>query len=485
MSGRARSALRAVPRPLAVLLGAVLLLGLCWALLTPPFQAPDEQSHFGYVQSLVEGPGLPGDPERPAFSTEQLRAHDASNSDQTAANLLAKPEWSRDVWEAWQRQDARIPAGDKSDGGGVNPAAGNPPLSYLVDAVPYAAFSGGDFFSRVTATRIVSVLWLLLTVAGAWLLAGEVFGRDRLLQLVTAAVVGLLPMVSFISAQVGPDTLMYALWTVALWLAVRIVRRGLEPLPAVALLGVTGLAIVTKATSYALLPAVLFALGVGLWRIRDQRPRVLRIALSALVALAVPVVVWAAVARLSDRAVAAQVSGSSGPGGTNYRELLSYIWQFYLPKLPFMEPHHGAGLPAYHIWVQQGWGAFGWLEVRLPDWLYRLLALVTVAVAAAAVARLVAIRRRLHLPTLAVLALALAALFAGLHWTDYHQTAGGLAFMQGRYAFPTIAIVGLTAAQALTWIRGGARQVAASGVLGGLFVLQLLSFALVLSRFYA
>src|SRR5690348_908176 len=80
-----------VPRPLAALLGATLLLGVAWALIVPPWQAPDEQLHYGYVQSLVDGPGIPGRAGRLELSTEQSLAMSASNSDQTAAILQTKP----------------------------------------------------------------------------------------------------------------------------------------------------------------------------------------------------------------------------------------------------------------------------------------------------------------------------------------------------------------------------------------------------------
>ena len=36
----------------------------CWALITPPFQAPDEVDHFAYVQSLVERGETPVDNRR-------------------------------------------------------------------------------------------------------------------------------------------------------------------------------------------------------------------------------------------------------------------------------------------------------------------------------------------------------------------------------------------------------------------------------------
>jgi 4-amino-4-deoxy-L-arabinose transferase-like glycosyltransferase len=486
--GRSRVPWRAMPSPLAALLGAVLLLGMTWALVVPGFQAPDEQSHAGYVQSIVAGPGLPGKAGRPAFSTEQFDAQSAANTDQTAANLLGRPTWAASAWEHWRQEDAGLPRSARSDGGGTNPASSNPPLFYLYDAIPYAATSSGNFFARITAMRLAAVLWLLVTVAGAWLLAGEVFARDRLLQLVAAGVAGLMPMSTFVSSQIGPDTMLYALWSLALWLGVRIVKRGIDPASAIALLGVTGLAILTKATSYALVPAALLAVGIGLWRIRSERRRTIRLGLAAIGALAVPVLAWVVVARALDHAVAAQVSGGSTGGGTNWGQLLSYLWQFYLPRLPFMSPFtlSGGGNPAFHIWIEQGWAAFGWLEVRFPHPLYLIFFAITAIVGVAAIAQLVVHRRAVDLAAAAFLALAAVVLLVGLHWTDYHQLVSGAGtFMQGRYILPLIALFGLAVAQALSWLRGGARLAGAGVVLGGLFALELFSLGLVLTRFYA
>ncbi len=48
------------PASLALLLVAVALLGITWALLNPAWQSPDEQWHFGYAQTLAERGALPG-----------------------------------------------------------------------------------------------------------------------------------------------------------------------------------------------------------------------------------------------------------------------------------------------------------------------------------------------------------------------------------------------------------------------------------------
>ena len=55
-----------VPPALGALMAVSLLLSVTWALVTPAFQAPDEQYHFAYVQSLAERQALPGDATRPS-----------------------------------------------------------------------------------------------------------------------------------------------------------------------------------------------------------------------------------------------------------------------------------------------------------------------------------------------------------------------------------------------------------------------------------
>src|SRR5215218_3820008 len=182
---------RRPPAALTALIASSLTLAFAWAFLSPPFQAPDENSHFGYTQTFAETGALPGNPLKGPFSSEQTAAGSASNSDQAAAQRSVKMTWDRGAYERWLRADADFPVKTREDGGGLNPAASNPPLYYVIEALPYLAVHGSDLFSRLLAMRIVSALWLGLTVLGAWLLAGEVFGRDRLLQLVAAGLVGL------------------------------------------------------------------------------------------------------------------------------------------------------------------------------------------------------------------------------------------------------------------------------------------------------
>jgi 4-amino-4-deoxy-L-arabinose transferase-like glycosyltransferase len=475
-----------VPAPLGWLLVAVGLLGLAWAILNPAWQAPDENSHFAYLQTVGERFDLPGDADRPFFSSEQAAAVAAVNSDQVAGVPETKPEWSEQAYRRWQQLDERLPARAREDGGGPNPAAANPPLYYLYSALAYRVASGGDIFDRLLAARVAGLLWVLLLTVGVWLLVGELFARDRTLQLAGAALAGLLPMISFISASVNPDGMLYAAWTFFLWLGVRALRRGLDLPTAAALTAVTGLALVVKATSYALLPGLALVLGLGLWRLRERPPRRLaEIVGAAALPLIATIGVWTVVARGLNRTVSGQLVGTNST--LDVQELASYLWQFYLPKLPFQSGFANAkDLPLYEIFLKQGWGAFGWLEVMYAKGVYIVLAALTAAVVVAAGVALWRTRRAVDLAIGAFFVLVVVALLAGVHWTDYHYVIGGnVNFMQGRYLFPLVGLGALALAKALTLVPAGWRANVVAAGIGLLVVLQLYGLGLVLQRYYA
>jgi 4-amino-4-deoxy-L-arabinose transferase-like glycosyltransferase len=478
-----------VPRALACLLGATLLLAVTWAFVTPAFQAPDENSHFGYVQSVADGPGLPGAADRPFFSTEQSLASDNSNADQAAQQPAVKMEWSTVAYDRWRERQGALPDGARSDGGGPNPATGNPPLYYLLEVPFYKATSGGDVFDRLLVLRLGSLLWLLVTVTAVWLLAGEVFGRDRLLQLAAASLAAMAPMMTFLSASVTPDAMMYALWSLALWLGVRVLKRGLTWPLALALFGIVGAACTVKSTSYGLIPGAGLVLAIGLWRLRPRRVAPAAAAVGAgLLGLAVTLGVWKLVATGADRATASQLTAVSTTDGVNPRMLLSYVWQFYFPRLPFQDDFAfpGSPLPVDYIWLQGIWGAFAWLEVTFPPITYDVLSGLTAIAVAAAGVTVWRTRRATDWAVAAFLVLVTVTLLAGLHWTEFRQiSGGGGALNQGRYLLPLVGIAGLVLVQALRALPARLRAYGVATVLGGLLVLQVTGLGLMLDRFYA
>lgn len=472
-----------VPRPLALLLIAVGITGLAWSLVSPPLQTPDEPAHYAYVQGIAERGELPGHDDERGFSTELSLASAAIDARQVAGLPLARPPWDEAAARRWERARRGISEADRSDGTGANAADLNPPLYYAWETPPYL-LAGGDLFGRLTLMRIWSSLLLLVTTLATWLLAGELLGRNRSLQLLAAAAVGLHPMVAFISASLNPDSMLFALWALALWLGVRILRRGPRVGDLLGLALVTGLAVATKGVAIALVPGVLLvgtvAVARAMWSRREKAPP------SVTRAAVIVGMAGAAGAVVAARFLPEQVQVGL-PGGGSARELASYTWQFYLPRLPFQDDLVEGGPAFYEVWVQKGVGAFGWLEVLLPEPVYWIALAVGLAAAGGALVVVLRARRRGANPwPVAFLGLTTVVVLAGLHWTDYREFAEtGQGLLQGRYLLPLAPVGAVALAAAASLLSPPRRALAAASLLAALVALQALSLAVTMERFYA
>jgi 4-amino-4-deoxy-L-arabinose transferase-like glycosyltransferase len=482
-----RSFAAAVPAPLAVLVAIIVIVGVVWALFVPPWQSPDETTHFAYAQSIAERQALPGKGPN-SFSTDQLLADTAVGASQLAfRSTQIRPSWSKHDEAVYLAAARRNPS--RSDGGGPNPAASNPPLYYLYGDLAYWATYSGNAFDRYYAMRLWGISLLVLTVIGVWLLIGEVLGPRRLPQLAGSAVVGLVPMNTFISTSVNPDALMITLWTFALWLGARVIKRGARPRDVAWLCVVTAAAILTKGSSYALVPAVALAVLLGWSRSdrRERRRRGLVFAVSAVVC-AVPVLGWIAIARSQGIAAVNAVGTSAGTPVRpfNLRQFLSYIWQFYLPRLPWLSRDRvTSDLPVYAVWLREGWGKFGWLEVGLPSAVYALLTGFMAVVAIVSAAIVATFRDRLRWGLIAFFAVALAALLFGLHLTEYRALIAGQGpILQGRYLLPVLGLFGVAVALVVGRLPASWRAPTCGALIAGMLLLQLVALGAVGARYY-
>jgi 4-amino-4-deoxy-L-arabinose transferase-like glycosyltransferase len=484
---RARRALSGAPRSLLALLAAVAVFAVTWALLVPPWQSPDTPSHFAYAESLAERQALPGAKDRLGASSDQSAADAAVGASRIAFYArVAQPSWSASADRAYRSSAGHLA---RSNGGGPNAAAVNPPLYYLYADVGYLAATGGDEFDRLYTMQIWGVTLLLLTVVAAWLLTGEVLGPQRPAQLVCAALAGFEPMDTFISTSITPDALMIPLWTLSLWLGARVITRGCRRRDALALCAVTAAAILTKATSYALVPGLLLALVLG-WHRRpvDERADLRHTVGLALTALGAPVLAWVVAATALGRTAINTVHTAPGthPKPFSIGQFISYVWQFYLPRLSSMKPFRvTVDLPLYDVWIGEGWAAFGWLDVGMASWLYPVFAGVTAVFAVAGAAVLARFRDRLRLELVAYFALTSVSLLAGLHLTEYRSLiAGDGPVLQGRYVLPLIGLFGLAPALVMTRLPVRVRGAACASLVAALMVLQVLALATVARAYY-
>ena len=337
--------------------------------------------------------------------------------------------------------------------------------------------------------RVWGVSLLLAAALAAWLLAGEVLGRKRLPQLACAAVVGLFPMEGFMSTSVNPDGMQVALWTFALWLGARVINRRGRPRDVLALCAVTAAAILTKGTSYALVPAAAVAILIGLLRCpRSKRLDLgLPYALSGLV-LIVPVYIWVRIATATGRPAFNTVGVSSGsePIPFKWNEFLAYVWQFYLPRLPFMGLDRTTpGYSVYNVWIREAWGTFGWLEFGMPTWIYTVLGSITAAVGLISAGILATLRGAVRWELILFFALAFFGLLLGLHYTEYktiidHEGT----ILQGRYLLPVLGLFGLAVGLIVSRVPARFRAPTCGVLLVALLALQVIALATVAARYY-
>ncbi|MEA2374674.1 MAG: hypothetical protein QOD53_1137 [Thermoleophilaceae bacterium] len=471
--------IRRPPAPLAALLAAVALVGVAWALFVPPFQVPDEGSHLAYVQNLARELKRPAAvPPRtpPVFSGELWAALNVSRGRWFVGGNDIKSVFSGAPERRYAAATRRLAPGAHQRVSNASNQANDPPLYYAYEALPYR-LSGGNLFDRLFAMRLWSVLLLLVTTLGAWLLAGELTGRDRVLQLVGAGCVGLQPMVTFMSGAVNPDAAVYALSAIVLWLGVRLLRRGPTLLGVVSLLAALLAGGLVKSGLLTLGPAVAVAAIVSVRRAR---------AAGSGWKLAPWQVATASALVLAGGLAASRHVFDNLPRAAELRGLASYVWQFYLPRLPFQAPVPGIDpFGVYHVWLIGSWGDFGWLDVVFPRAVYLLLGCVSIGAFAGAAVALRRRRVRVDPAVIAFFAIAIACLLVALHLSEWHSLVqGGGARNQGRYLLPLLPIAGTAMAVALTNLRPARRAPAAALVMGGMAALQLFSLAIVAGRFY-
>jgi hypothetical protein len=241
------------------------------------------------------------------------------------------------------------------------------------------------------------------------------------------------------------------------WAVARIFRRGLTVRRGFALGLVAAAGVATKGSSYGLLPGVALALIVALIRApSEQRRAALYGAVSAAFAFVIPVAGlfaayrWAWARPASAGASGGVPSGSSYYTGTAIREQLSYLWQFYLPRLPSMKPQFGS-YPLWHVDFQGFIGRFGWFDYEFPPWAYNLALGVAggvIALLAVALVRGRSALRGRRGELLCYVAMVLGLLFViGIVGYRYRGVQHS-SFEQARYLLPLLALYGAVIALA-------------------------------------
>lgn len=396
---------------------------LCWAIVTPLFQAADEVQHVDAVLHLALGYTWP-DPG----TMHLLASSAAAFADPQQVSGLT---WGQLLQQYPGQLQTFIAVPNVSV---INQMSQHPPTWYLVEAgfLHLIGFENLRWDHAVLAMRLLSILCTSTLPLLAWATVRRLTRSPRAAVVAAIAVLGI-PQVAVVGSTVTNDAPVLLLSGVVTLLVVRVLT-GDSRLVTTVLLGVVLSAMIwMKGTALPVIPFVAIAIFVGVYRARGLRTAVLWTALAAVVSAGTGAWWW--VRNLV-------VFGAVQPEGFVSRK-----------PIPFPEGQ-GPDFPTYvaTLWTRLSetfWGSPG----RTAQYPMSQILVEVGTVLAIGVIVLFAFRRRDDLPTIAVIAV-LPVTFLLIEttkaWTGY-QKMGVVGGTQGRYYFP--ALIALITLSAMAWRR--------------------------------
>lgn len=415
---------------------------IIFAAIIPLWHGPDEQAHFAQVQYIAEfGHPTPNDNRikdlsREIFISEELLG---TNRDEFGKNKFThhpeyRPEYTATTTGKYENLIKNLPLSSRTDFVKFE-ATRYPPLFYYLSAGFYRLGYNLDLISRVFLARFASIIMGILMVYFSFRLAELIFGHRHLLALTVATLVSFQPMSSFLFSSVNSDNLMNFLFTLWLYLSLKLITNPTFNLPALIGLAVTTVAGLLTKPHFVIVFPLLLALPLFIWpqlknSFQKHRPQVL---LAGLAFLGIIIIrLWPQIIALFQ----GQLPGFAEVG---------------LRFLP--QPNYNISLPQHILWTLRHtiaevipwyWGVFNWLGVTLPRTVNRVVNRLMIIAAAGFLVWLWKNRRPLkwQAPQLAFIFLQASSLIFFLillTWDWLFVRSHGFPFgMQGRYYFPTI-----------------------------------------------
>jgi hypothetical protein len=451
---------RGVPRAAWLCALVACLNAVAWSFVSPPFQTPDEPSHFAYVQLLAETGRIP-----------DANYEDGSPEENLVVSVLRVQLNSLTPFnhpistEAQQRElESAMASGASREGaGGAGPASSEPPLFYALQTIPYEIASGGSLLDRLQLMRLLCALMAAITAMFAYLFVREALPGVPRAWTVGGLAVALFPLLGMMSGAVNPDAMLFAVCAALYYCLARGFRRGLTNRLAFAIGILTCVGFLTKLNFIGFAPGVLLGfllLAVRTKRRPAERSQLSLWALGGALAIAIsPALADLAFSQLSNHSALSSVSGTVSTARQSFFHELSYIWQFYLPRVPGMPTYFPGILTPRLFWFNGLVGLYGWDVIPFPNWVYNVALVVGCAIAALALRELIrgrgGLRRRI--PELLVYGVTAIGVMAMVGTQSFVADAidGRETYWEPRYMLPMLALWGLVATLA---VRGAGKR---------------------------
>ena len=416
-----------------LLLAAAFLNAFSWIILIPIWQYPDEQAHFAQVQDLAELDQVPARGNNTsyeiAFSEEIL----GTQRDGLGNNKFTyHPEYKIDYSDSFDGpRESEIVNLPKSARTQLvkSEATKNPPLYYVLGSLAYKLFNGGSLFTRVFAVRALSIIFFLLTVILSYEIGKLIFEKNKILSLALPTLVVFKPMFVFSSTGVLPDTLTNLLFTLVLFLSLKILTGGLQTPTILSVTITIALGVLTRQQFLISVPVVLLAICYQIFKKGSNRGK------SILSILIILILIYLAAARgtalplISNLRIPEQSS-------LNFKIIFQPSFISYLSS--FIRQSIAQTLPWY-------WGVYKWLSLTVPHVNYQLInRLITVAIFGILVklGKSFLTRKVTQSDIVLLFLISSSAIYIIIFviWDYFFYSSHGFSFgFQGRYFFPMVA----------------------------------------------
>ena len=390
--------------------------GVLYALIIPPWQAPDEPGHFEHSYLLsrqwhVLGPVRPD----PAFELNLI------------ASLYANRYW--DYVPHAQPDQMPLRLADLNTFAGRSRTLDRPSLSYVPYALALLPVEHQDIDLQLRLLRLLSACSLPLLVWLAWRAASLLFPEDAGPAIVAAALVALIPQHAYIQASVNDGNLADIASGAFFLVLTSSAVSGLHWRSGLALAALCLAALLCKNTTMFLVPTVAVAALLLVAR-RGFSRRDALLASGALLAVAA-------------------IGSRFAPRLAQWRSV-SLTWR------TLIAPGSYDGQRLAHYWggivatFESFWGRFGWMNVRMDGGVYLGIAIICGGVALTGVVRMAWGTLPRPRSAVSLLLNGLAILFSSAFilgtFVIYYDPAG--LFSQGRYLFPVMLPIAVTTAYA-------------------------------------
>ena len=436
------------------------------SVVAPLFLAPDEFVHADLALRLADDAHYPEhDGRQTAAAVKRVAipyfGETPRRPDKDAAD--APPKAGRlDI-------DSLGGSGDDPTGS-FNQQPQHPPLYYQllgavlrVERVLVPGAGPPALVTEVAVLRLVNAAMVVLLPLAAWATAHRL-GARRATAVTAAALVLTVPQLSHIGSTINNDNLLTALASALAVLLAGVVRGDRRARTAALVAVVAGLALLTKAFAFLLLPWIAVAYLVAARR--RARPLDVRTVATGVAAGIGALVVggwWWVGNRLR--------TGSFAPS----------LEQELIPSTPGFAPDAGFFVRRFGaFFTERFWGWFGLFSARMP--------LVAIGAATAVLVALVVVglavpAPRLRRPDLVVVLVPVAGVgaFVVQHAWSIYARSGQTPFIQGRYLFAVIVPLLVVAAAGLGRLAG---RWAPGVALAAAITLQVVGFATMLDQFW-